>query len=212
MDHPRGDPPPGPSRLEQALEAEDLLISALERAEALQRRLVLDGDDDLTPLLLAVSDNGSQMIAASTRRFMAMVAIAQHFGRPATRTDQAWIESLNGTLHQVSSDDVEGSLSWDRRSIPMSCASAPRGRALEALADPARAKGAIRRIADELGVHPEALRSWVKKAQVGGGLRPGTTTDEAQRIKESALEVQELRGANAILKSASACLSRRSVT
>ena len=42
------------------------------------------------------------------RRFMAMVAIAQHFGRPATPTDQAWIESLNGTvkiewphLHQI---------------------------------------------------------------------------------------------------------------
>ena len=49
-------------------------------------------------LLLAVSDHGAQMIASSTRRFMAMVAIAQHFGRPATPTDQAWIESLNGTL------------------------------------------------------------------------------------------------------------------
>ena len=84
--------------------------------------------------------------------------------------------------------------------------------ALEALADPARAKGAIRRIADELGVHPEALRTWVKKAQVDGGLRPGTTTDEAQRIKELEKEIRELRRANAILKSASACLSRRSVS
>ena len=84
--------------------------------------------------------------------------------------------------------------------------------ALEALADPARAKGAIRRIAEELGVHPEALRTWVKKAQVDGGLRPGTTTDEAQRIKELEKGVRELRRANAIPKSASACLSRRSVS
>lgn len=83
---------------EQALEAEDLLEIALERAEALQRSLELDGEDELTPILLAVSDNGSQMISANTRKFMAMVAIAQHFGRPSTPTDQAWVESLNGTV------------------------------------------------------------------------------------------------------------------
>ena len=94
----------------------------------------------------------------------------------------------------------------------MSCASELRGRALDALADPARAKGAIRRIADELGVHPEALRTWVKKAQIDQGTRPGTTTDQAQRIKELVKEIRELRRANAILKSASACLSRRSVS
>ena len=64
--------------------------------------------------------------------------------------------------------------------------------ALDALADPARAKGAIGRIADELGVHPEALRTWVKKAQVDGGLRPGTITDEAERIKELEKEIREL--------------------
>lgn len=39
-------------------------------------------------------------------------------------------------------------------SIPMSCGSEPRGRALEALVDPARAKGAVRRIGEELGVPP----------------------------------------------------------
>lgn len=75
---------------------------------------------------------------------------------------------------------------------------------LEALADPARAKGAIRRIADELGVHPEALRTWVKKAKIDGGLRPGTTTEDAQRIKELEKEVRELRRANEILRKASA--------
>ena len=83
---------------------------------------------------------------------------------------------------------------------------------MDALADPARARGTIRRIAEELGVHPEALRTWVRKAQVDGGLRPGTTTDEAQRVKELEKEVRGLRGADALLDSASACLSRRSLS
>ena len=48
----------------------------------------------LEPILLAVSDNGPQMTSGSTREFMAMCAIAQHFGRAGTPTDQAWIESL----------------------------------------------------------------------------------------------------------------------
>ncbi len=78
-----------------ALQAEGLLDAALERADT--GRVDPDLDDGLTPILLAVSDNGSQMIARDTRKFMALVAIAQHFGRPCTPTDQAWIESLNGT-------------------------------------------------------------------------------------------------------------------
>jgi transposase InsO family protein len=51
-------------------------------------------EPELPPILLAVSDNGPQMTSCSTREFMAMCAIAQHFGRPGTPTDQAWIESL----------------------------------------------------------------------------------------------------------------------
>ena len=107
---------------------------------------------------------------------------------------------------------MDGSLSWDLRKYPDGLRERATRMALEALAEPAQAKGAIRRIGEELGVHPEALRTWVKKAQVDGGLRPGTTTDEAQRIKELEKGVRELRRANAILKSASACLSRRSVS
>jgi putative transposase len=53
-------------------------------------------DDESRPILLAVSDNGPQMTSGSTREFLALCAIAQHFGRPGTPTDQAWIESLNG--------------------------------------------------------------------------------------------------------------------
>ncbi|MGK2932395.1 MAG: integrase core domain-containing protein, partial [Solirubrobacterales bacterium] len=51
-----------------------------------------------TERLLAISDNGAQMTSGSTREFMAFCAIAQHFERPGTPTDQAWIESLNGHI------------------------------------------------------------------------------------------------------------------
>src|SRR3954447_27092806 len=54
--------------------------------------------------------------------------------------------------------------------------------AVEARRDPASATGAIRRIADQLGVHPEALRVWVKQAETDAGQRPGTTSSDAERI------------------------------
>ena len=76
--------------------------------------------------------------------------------------------------------------------------------ALEARADPDRSRGAVRRIAEELGIHPEALRTWVRQAEIDRGDRPGTTTDEARRIKELEKEVRELRRAKEILRKASA--------
>jgi transposase len=59
-----------------------------------------------------------------------------------------------------------------------------------------------KRIGDQLGVHPEALRTWVKQAEVDEGLAPGTTTAEVARIVELERENRELRRANSILKSA----------
>jgi transposase InsO family protein len=38
------------------------------------------------------------MTSGSTREFMALCAVAQHFGRPGTPTDQAWIETLFGHI------------------------------------------------------------------------------------------------------------------
>ncbi len=77
----------------EALEDEGIM----ERIAARQDGLVdLTVDDPARPILLAVSDNGPQMSSGSTREFMAMCAIAQHFGRPGTPTDQAWIETLFG--------------------------------------------------------------------------------------------------------------------
>ncbi|MGH2547411.1 MAG: aminotransferase class V-fold PLP-dependent enzyme, partial [Actinomycetota bacterium] len=75
-----------------------------------------DALDAATPvvsvILLAVSDNGPQMTSGSTREFMALCAIACHFGRPGTPSDQAWIESLFGHVktehpHLLSITDPE---------------------------------------------------------------------------------------------------------
>lgn len=80
-----------------ALEREGLLAAVDARHDD-DGRVDLGVDDRARPILLAVSDNGPQMTSGSTREFMALCAIAQHFGRPGTPTDQAWIESLNGHL------------------------------------------------------------------------------------------------------------------
>ncbi|GAA2592209.1 transposase [Winogradskya consettensis] len=74
--------------------------------------------------------------------------------------------------------------------------------AVEARRDPASAVGAIRRVADQLGIHPEALRGWVKKAEVDAGDRPGTTSSDAEHLAVLERENRELRRANQILKSA----------
>jgi putative transposase len=70
-------------------------------ARALEDQDLLDadgrppaGDDDDMPVLIAWSDNGTEMTAIDTRKFMALMAITQHHGRPGTPTDQAHIESF----------------------------------------------------------------------------------------------------------------------
>ncbi len=79
-----------------ALAAEGLLAGVDARHD--DGLVDISVDDQARPVLLAVSDNGPQMTSGSTREFMALCAIAQHFGRPGTPTDQAWIESLNGHI------------------------------------------------------------------------------------------------------------------
>jgi transposase len=64
--------------------------------------------------------------------------------------------------------------------------------------------GTIKRVATQLGIGAESLRNWVKQADIDDGARPGTTSQEAARIKALEQEVRELRRANAILRKASA--------
>ena len=67
-----------------------------------------------------------------------------------------------------------------------------------------RRRGAIKRVADQLGIHPEALRTWVRQAEIDGGTRPGTTTSDAERLAQLERENRELRRANEILKTSAA--------
>lgn len=71
-----------------------------------------------------------------------------------------------------------------------------------------RRQGVIAGVAAKLGVHPEALRGWVRRAEIDSGERPGTSTQDAQRIAELEKENRELRRANEILKAASAFFAR----
>jgi transposase len=63
---------------------------------------------------------------------------------------------------------------------------------------------AIRHVGSKLGVGPETLRKWRRRAEVDAGTRPGTTSDELAEIKRLKRENAELRRANEILKAASA--------
>jgi transposase len=71
-----------------------------------------------------------------------------------------------------------------------------------------KALGVITRIARQLGIGPESLRGWVRQAEIDGGVRPGTTSEEQRRLAELERENRELRRANEILKAASAFFAR----
>jgi transposase len=62
----------------------------------------------------------------------------------------------------------------------------------------------IAHVANDLGIHREALRQWVRQAEADTGTRQDRlTTDERERLKSLEREVRELRKANEILKAAS---------
>jgi transposase-like protein len=63
---------------------------------------------------------------------------------------------------------------------------------------------AVDRIAPLVDVPAATLRSWFKRMAIESGEAPGTTTADAERIRELEREVRELRRANEILKTASA--------
>jgi len=63
---------------------------------------------------------------------------------------------------------------------------------------------AIVSIAAKIGCTAQTLSNWVRQAERDQGKRPGTSTDDRERIKALEREVRELRQANEILRKASA--------
>jgi transposase len=79
---------------------------------------------------------------------------------------------------------------------------------LETMEQTGQRVGVITRIARQLGIGAESLRSWVRQAEVDGGQRPGVTSTEQQRIAELERDNRELRRANDILKAAASFFAR----
>jgi transposase len=66
-------------------------------------------------------------------------------------------------------------------------------------------KPVIRRLAEQLGVHHKALRTWIRQDQADRGDRHDRpTTTELEELRRLRKENAELRRANEILKAASA--------
>ncbi|MFH8385462.1 transposase [Kitasatospora sp. NPDC018058] len=69
-------------------------------------------------------------------------------------------------------------------------------------ADP---KPVIRRMAEDLGVHPEALRNWIRQAEADAGERDDRlTTAEREELAALRKENAQLKRANEVLRTASA--------
>ncbi|MGP3926981.1 transposase [Streptomyces sp. 8N616] len=64
--------------------------------------------------------------------------------------------------------------------------------------------GIIREVGDLLGIHPQALRHWVKKDEARRDPQAAAACRESERIRQLEKENAELRRANDILKAAAA--------
>ena len=62
--------------------------------------------------------------------------------------------------------------------------------------------GTAQRVALQLGYGVESVRSWVRQADIDGGVKQGVSSDSAAEIRRLEQENRELKRANEILKRA----------
>ncbi|WP_083896341.1 transposase [Nocardia jiangxiensis] len=77
---------------------------------------------------------------------------------------------------------------------------------------PGGGRGAISQVARDLGIHKEALRTWMRLDEQGkrpaGEVGEGTPADKDATITQLQQRVRELERANSILRAASAFFAR----
>ncbi|MDG4820202.1 transposase [Micromonospora sp. WMMD956] len=107
--------------------------------------------------------------------------------------------SAPGPTRDLSHPDPPALTSWSWKYPDELCQRAVR---LYRESDP---KPVIRRLAEQLGVHHEVLRNWIRQAEADADERHDRPTSEmAEENRRLRREVTELRRANEILKAGSA--------
>ena len=83
---------------QSSTQAQLIFAHALADQDLLDAEGLPPAAEDGLPVLVAWSDNGTEMTATDPRQFMALMTITQHHGRPGTPTDHAPIESFSSHL------------------------------------------------------------------------------------------------------------------
>jgi len=74
---------------------------------------------------------------------------------------------------------------------------------IEAIPEHNNKTAAVAHVAGLLGLSPETLRTWARRAEIDAGRMPGVTSDMLDENRRLKRENTELRKANEVLKAAS---------
>jgi transposase len=66
----------------------------------------------------------------------------------------------------------------------------------------------LEQIAADFGIHPITLSTWLRKADVDAGVKPGATTDQLAELRAAERRIRLLEQENEVLRRAAAYLSQ----